>query len=519
MYFDRRLWQFTKGVRLRIAGAVFIGVLAAAVGVARLALLGWLLAKVFQGAPFDTLIMPFAIVAGVMLLRGILEYYRNMVAHRTAAIVQLHIREQLYDKIVTLGPAYLGLERTGAVITSMVDGVEQLETYFGQYLPQFFVAALTPIGIFIFVAFLDMPVAAVLTAFALVTLIAPQLFHRWDRKNSMRRSKAYKAFAAEFLDSVQGLATLKAFGQSTARARLLAEKAHDVFNSTMWVMATNALARGITDTGIAVGAAATLALGAWRVTQGDMSLVALLMILMMGVEVFRPLRELRALMHQGMVAQASAQAVFELQDAQPIVQDAPSPAAVGKLAPTIEFDDVTFSYPGGRTAAHRGLSFKVAAGERIGIVGPSGCGKSSIVRLLLRQYDPQQGAVRVGGQDLRALTLEQIRAQYAVVNQDTYLFHGTVEDHLRLGKPGASQEELEAAARSANAHDFIAALPEGYNTLVGERGMKLSGGQRQRIAIARALLRDAPILILDEALSSVDAENEAVIQQALDRLM
>jgi ATP-binding cassette subfamily C protein CydCD len=519
MYFDTRLWGFTKGVRGRIAWSVLIGILAATVGVARLAMLGWLLAMVFQGAPLEDMLWPFASVAVVMILRGGLEYVRIMIAHRTAAIVQLHIRRQLFDKMIELGPAYLGLERTGAVITSMVDGVEQLETYFGQYLPQLFVATLTPVGIFLFVMFLDLPVALVLTGFALLTLIAPQAFHRMDRKNSKRRSTAYKAFAAEFLDSVQGLATLKAFGQSGSRARMLAEKAHDLFQSTMWVLATNALARGITDVGIAVGAAATLAVGAYRVSEGDMTLAALLIVLMMGVETFRPLRELRSLMHQGMVAQASAQAVFGLLDSEPIVRDAEGASAAERLDPTIEFNDVTFSYPSGRSPAHRGLSFAVAAGERIGVVGPSGCGKSSIVRLLLRQYDPQEGAVRIGGKDLRDLSLDAIRSQLAVVNQDTYLFHGTVEDNLRLGKPDATQEELEGAARSANAHEFIRHLPHGYETVVGERGLRLSGGQRQRIAIARALLRDAPILVLDEALSAVDAENEAIIQDALDRLM
>ncbi len=188
------------------------------------------------------------------------------------------------------------------------------------------------------------------------------------------------------------------------------------------------------------------------------------------------------------------------------------------LSPTIEFDDVRFAYPGGRRPAHDGLSFSVAAGEKIGIVGPSGSGKSSVARLLLRLFDPQSGSVRVGGHDLRNLDPEVLRGLIAVVHQDTYLFHGTVEENLRLGKPDATQAELEQAARDANAHEFIRQLPQGYQTIIGERGVNLSGGQRQRLAIARALLRDSPILILDEALSSVDAENEAVIQQALDRL-
>ena len=218
MYFDRRLWQFTKGVRLRIFWAVVVGLVSASVGVARLALLGWLLAQIFNGASFESLIVPFVAVAAIMLLRGWFEYVRNMVAHKTAATVQVHIRKQLYAKVVELGPAFFGLERTGDVILAMVDGVEQLETYFGQYLPQLFVSALTPIGIFAFVVFLDLPSAVVLTGAALVTMVAAQAFHRWDSRNSMWRSRAYKAFAAEFLDSVQGLGTLKSFGQRV-RAR------------------------------------------------------------------------------------------------------------------------------------------------------------------------------------------------------------------------------------------------------------------------------------------------------------
>ena len=520
MFFDTRLWQFTRGVRLRIAGTVAIGVFASLVGIGRLALLGWLLARVFAGDTFSDLLVPFALVAAVMLLRGWLEHTRAMIAHRTAAMVQLALRKQLYAKVVALGPSYFGLERTGAVMISMIDGVEQLETYFGEYLPQLLVSFLTPVVVFVLLAFFDFPVAAVMFAFAMFTLFAPAAFQRWDAKSSMRRSQAYRGFAAEFLDAIQGLATLKAFGQSTARGKLLAERAHEVFRSTMWVLATNSLTRGLTDTGIAVGSAAVLAFGAWRVTQGEMGLDVLLVVLMMGIEVFRPQRDLRALLHNGMMGRAAADDIFAVLNAHPKIEPPAAPVEPGgPLAPVVEFECVSFAYPGGRRTAHRELSFGVEPGERVGFVGESGAGKSTIVRLLLRFYDPDEGAVRIGEHDLRTLRPDDIYGNVAVVNQDTYLFHGTVEDNLRFGKPDATAEEIEAAARAANAHEFITRLPDGYASVIGERGIRLSGGQRQRIAIARAILRDAPILILDEALSAVDAENEAVIQSALDRLM
>jgi len=188
-----------------------------------------------------------------------------------------------------------------------------------------------------------------------------------------------------------------------------------------------------------------------------------------------------------------------------VVTDQARAADASTLTPTVTFEGVTFAYPGARRIAHDGVSFHVGAGERVAFVGPSGCGKSTVVRLLLRFYDPDAGCVRVGGRDIRALSLADVRQQVAVVSQDTYLFHGTVEENLRMGKADATPAELETAARAADAHDFIARLPQGYATVVGERGVRLSGGQRQRVAIARALLRDAPILVLDEALSSVDA--------------
>ena len=518
MHFDRALWSFTAGVRLRIAWATLIGLLAVGLGMARLMLLAWLIAQVFAGRDLATLILPIAGIAGIMMLRGTFEHARVMVAHETAARVQKHLRRTVYDKIAALGPGAVARRRSGALALSLIDGVERLEVYFGQFLPQFMVSLLAPVLIFAVIAWIDLPVALVMVLAALFALFAPGLWHKHDARRSAQHEEAYSAFAAEFLDSVQGLATLKAFGQSGARAKSLETKAHELFRRTMWVLGLNVLSRGITDSAIACGAATGLALGAFRVGEGLMPMAGLLMILLLGVELFRPMRELRSVLHQGMVGMAAAKGILNILADEPLVKDA-IPAHARPLTPSIAFENVQFRYPGTTRIVHQSLDFRVAAGERIGVVGASGGGKSSIVRLLLRFYDPEKGTIRLGGHNLQHLTFAQIRAMVAVVSQDTFLFHGTIEENIRMGRPDASHAEIEAVAKTANIHGFIATLPQGYDTVVGEKGVKLSGGQRQRVAIARALLRDAPILVLDEALSAVDAENEAVIQEALDRLM
>ena len=524
MYFNRKLWSLTETVRPKILASVVMGLIGSVIGICRLLLLGWLIAKVISGASLAE-IWPLALgTLATMLGYSLWEYQRLMLTHRTAATVQQQLRTSLFDKMVNLGPAYFASRRSGEITNAAVEGVEQLEIYFGRYLPQLFVAAVTPLVIFAIVAQIDLPVASLLLLASLFTLFAPSIFQRWDSANSMRRSRAYKAFASEFLDALQGMVTLKAFGQSKAREAKLAGKAHDLFQTTMWVMATNSLARGITDIGITLGAASALAFSAYRVSEGLMSFDSLLLILLLGVEVFKPLRELRSLMHAGMLAQSAAKQVFNVLDAkEPIVTDKSVDTA--GLTASISFENVTFSYPQrsgqeslGRTV-HDNLNFALQPGQRIGVVGSSGGGKSTIVNLLLRFYAPQFGVIRIGGTDIQALSLAQLRSQFAVVSQDTYLFHGSVRENLSLGSQDASEQQIVAAAKAANADAFIRELPQGYDSIIGERGARLSGGQRQRIAIARALLRDAPILILDEALSSVDAKNEAQIQSALDKLM
>ncbi len=514
-----RLFGMTRGLRLRIAAAALAGLLTVAASIARLALTGIILARVFQGDSFSSLVLPLAILVALILVRGALQHFRDNVSYRTAAETKVALRQRLYQHSLALGPGHFDRRRTGEVTTFLVDGVENLETFFGQYLPQFIVAAIAPLLIFGFMAFLDVWIGLVFVAFALFTLLAPSFIQKANRPRTIARRDAWGAMGAELLDSIQGLGTLKAFGQSKARGELLARRAREVFRTTMWMLAADGASGAATVLGISAGAAVALVWGGVRVSGGELELSALLIILMLGAEVFRPMRELAQLYHQGMTAMSSAEGVFALLDTPVEIRSPAKPAAEGRLDPEITFEEVTFGYEKGRREALHDVSFTLRKGERLGVVGPSGAGKSTLVWLMLRLYDPQRGRVLLGGHDLRELPLDALREHVSVVTQDTYLFQGTVSENLRLGRPDASREELEKAAIAANAHDFITALPNGYDSEIGERGVRLSGGERQRIAIARALLKSAPILLLDEALSNVDAENESVIQEALDRLM
>jgi ABC-type multidrug transport system fused ATPase/permease subunit len=292
-----------------------------------------------------------------------------------------------------------------------------------------------------------------------------------------------------------------------------------LYRATMRILAINLWSTGLMELCITAGAAVALGLGAVLAAQGQLSVGTLLIVLLLGAEVFRPVYDLGRLYHEGLNGISAAEGIFALLADRPEVADPAGAAPARPAGSALRFEGVTFGYDDGSRPALRDFSLEVAPGETLALVGASGAGKTTVVNLLLRHFDPQAGRIAVGGVDLRALPLDRLRACFATVSQDTYLFYGTVRDNLRLARPDADDAALEAAARAARAHDFISRLPAGYDTLVGERGVKLSGGQRQRIAIARALLKDAPLLILDEATSNLDSENEQLIRAAIARLM
>ncbi|HIE56049.1 MAG TPA: ABC transporter ATP-binding protein, partial [Chromatiaceae bacterium] len=339
------------------------------------------------------------------------------------------------------------------------------------------------------------------------------------KKVSKRYWATASQLSAQFLDSLQGLPTLKMFNQSQAQGEHIAAQAEDLRKDTMRLLAVNQVSLFFIDWVATLGTTVLAsALAVWRFQAGALTVGAAIMMVLLSVELARPLILLGAFFHAGAAGIGAAKHIFRALDAEPAVQEAKYPQKPAVAVACVSFDHVSFAYDGGKRQALQDVSFSIDSGETVALVGPSGAGKSTIANLLFRFFDPQEGTVSVSGHDLTALSLDWLRAQLSLVSQDTYLFYGTIAENLRLAKADATDDELETAVRIANIYDFINNLPDGFDTLIGERGLNLSGGQAQRLAIARAVLKDAPIVVLDEATSHVDAVSETAIQAALERL-
>ncbi|HWS84883.1 MAG TPA: ABC transporter ATP-binding protein [Ktedonobacteraceae bacterium] len=529
MMFHRRLlaMALTREVRGYVFSTVALGLAISGAYVGQGVLVAMAVGRILSKATgtlgaMDATVLPLLIGIGLLILvRAGLLWLREVSSIATAAAVKVALRRRLYAHLLVLGPGYLFRTRTGTVQSSMVDGVEALEAYLGSYVPQSFVALLAPALILWYLFTLDPLVGLLTLVCVLLVPFGPPLYKRILGERGLRHWNAYTALNAQFLDSMQGMTTLKAFNASTRRGQELQTESVTLYRATMAQIAVSLLGNGIVGLAMGAGTGLAIGVGAIHLATGVLPLSALLTILFLVGECFRPLVDLSTYWHLGYTGLSAATGIFALLDARPEVSEYPRlvRTASREVAPTVTFCGVTFAYDGGQRPALRELSFTIASGETVALVGRSGAGKTTVVSLLLRFFDPQTGQITLNGHNLREYSLDTLRGMIAVVAQDTYLFHGTVAENLRLGKLHATPAELEAAARTANAHTFITALPQGYETMIGERGLKLSGGERQRIAIARALLKDAPILILDEATSSVDAANEAVIQEALERLI
>jgi ABC-type multidrug transport system fused ATPase/permease subunit len=459
-------------------------------------------------------------IAALIAVRAGLLWLLEISAIRIASIIKQSLRHRLYTHLLALGPGYVAGERTGTVQTTLVDNVEALEIYLGKYIPQTLVALIAP-ALLLVVMFAIHPLIGGITVVAfLIVIFGPKLWEDQLAERGLKHWHAWRDFKSQLLDSMQGMTTLKAFNVSERQGRMLQQEADRLCKAVTAENTTSLISTGILGFGWTAGATLSVGVGALLYADGSLSMTALLIVLLLSRECFRPLVDLSKAWHLGFTGIAAADTIFALLDTKPEIAEAADSIAASPTdtAPAIAFRHVSFAYHQETRPALHDLSFMIAPGETVALVGRSGAGKSTAAALLLRFFDPQRGCITLDGRDIRDYSLATLRRMMAIVAQDTYLFYGSVADNLRLGKPDATLDDLEAAARMANIHEFIMSLPDGYNTLVGERGLKLSGGERQRIAIARAILKDAPILILDEATASVDAANEAAIQEAIDRL-
>jgi ABC-type multidrug transport system fused ATPase/permease subunit len=406
-----------------------------------------------------------------------------------------------------------------------VADVETLELFFAHNIPLTAVAVLVPTTIILYIATRAWPVAIMLAALALVAALVPRLVKRPIERQSDVLRRELGEVNALFVDSLQGLPTLTAFGQIDAQTVAIGAASRRAGTASVAVARLGGLQSGASE--LVAGAALLVVLlaGGATVVAGQLTFQSFVVLFVLSIQLFQPILQLNDLFEKLHPALAAARRIFAILEAAPQVVDRAADATLppgwggarGGLA--LAFDGVTFAYAPELSPAVRDVSFTVPAGQCAALVGHSGAGKSTIVHLLQRFWDPQDGRILLGDVDLRALSLAVLRDQIAVVAQDVYLFNTSIAENLRLGRPDATLADVEAAARAANAHEFIAALPDGYDTVVGERGARLSGGQKQRLAISRALLKDAPVLLLDEATSSVDTETETLIQEALGRLM
>ena len=517
MHFSWQLIALTAGVRWHIAFIVLLGLLVIGTSLLSLVFVGHAIGSVFRGESLGDVWPQLAAAAGAAGARFLFLYAQDTVGMATSVLVKAELRTRVYQHLLLLGPGYLERRRTGELVAHAVDGVESLEIYFGKYLPQLIVTVVAPVGILIYLWTLHPAIALTLGVTFPLAFIVPMIFQKVTHRAGRGHWQAWANLSSLVIDSLQGLPTLKAFARSKDRAREIEHEAASLYRATMKALLVNLWSSGLREFVIAGGVALALAIGAQQVADGQIGVRSLVIVLLLGREIFRPLNELSMLHHQGLNGVAASVGIFTLLEQTPEVKEPVRPAAAPRDF-SIRFEGVTFGYDDGHRPALQDLDLTVESGQTVALVGPSGVGKTTVLSLLLRYFDPQQGRVLIGGVDIRELPLDVLRTLYASVNQETYLFSGTIAENIRLARHGADLAAVEAVARAASAHDFITELPNGYDTEVGERGLLLSGGQRQRIAIARALLKDAPILLLDEPTSSVDAANEEVIQKAIHDL-
>lgn len=527
-----RLFANLTGASILLYAAVGVGLVAAALFALQAILLSVVVAGVFLDSQTLADVLPLlGLLLALLLVRMAAVWTGDVLAQQAANRVKTRLRVQLLERLVTMGPARLQAagERSGELVNTVAQGVEALDEYVALFLPARYLAALAPLFVFLLVLILDPPTTLVLLFAGPMLLMMLALIGGRARAITNRRFLELSWMSAFFLDVLQGIATLKMFGRSREQADNIEIISQHYGKTTMEVLAT-AFQTSLVMEWAATAATALVALEvSYRLMAGHLPFSQALAVLLLTPEFFLPLRQMALRYHSGAAGAAAAERIFALLDGDAPAAPAPAaspatPATVALPASfAVHFARVSYTYPAvqgqERAPALIDFSLTIPAGRTVALVGPSGAGKSTVANLLLRFIDPLAGTITAGGLPLAGLDPAAWRSQIAWVPQLPHLFYGSVLENIRLARPAADLEEVIAAAQAAHAHQFISALPQGYHTPLGERGARLSGGQAQRIALARAFLKDAPLLILDEATAHLDPRSEALIADSLARLL
>lgn len=511
------------GIYGYLATAILLGAISGGLLITQDYYLSRVINNVFLEAQSLRQVWPFMLVIlALILARSLLSWFTRVLTNTLAGRVKLSLRERILRHLFALGPAYARGERSGELITTTLDGVEALDPYVSQYLPQVFLSIIVPAIVLVTVFFIDVPSAIILLIMAPFLPFLMALVGMMAGAETKRRWQTLRLMSAHFLDVLQGLTTLKLFGRSEAEEEQVRSVSEQFRRATMGTLRIAFFSSFVLEEAATISTAIIAVEVGLRLLIGEMAFQPALFILLIAPEFFQPLRQLGAKYHAGMNGSAAAQRINEILATPPYAPESAQSQCEQSNQPlltagSIRFEHVSYSYDGQRPALHT-VSFHITSGQKVALVGPSGAGKSTIAHLLLRFIQADSGTISVNGTPLEDISLQQWRKQIAWVPQHPYLFHASVADNIRLGCPQASMEEVIEAAKRAYAHDYISALPEQYETLIGERGSRLSGGEAQRISLARAFLKDAPLLILDEATSFLDPMNEAQILDAIARL-
>ncbi len=520
MNVDKRLLHEAKAVRTGFMVTITLGFLGGVATVLQARYVSDIINDAFlEHATLAWLQPLFISLLLVIGSRALFIWGSAIAANRVAGAVKQSLRERLLTHIVALGPTYASRERTGELSNTIVEGIEALDAYFNQYLPQLAWAALVPLTVLFFVLPRDPLSGVVLFLTAPIIPVFMVLIGKLADNLTKKQWHSLSRMSAHFLDVLQGLTTLKILGRSREQIATIAAISERFRQTTLGVLRVAFLSALVLELVATISTAVIAVEVGLRLLYGHMVFREAFFVLLLAPEFYLPLRMLGTRFHAGMSGVAAAKRIFA-------VLETPLPATtavpIGTLPPSrldIRFHDVYFAYEEGERPALRGVSLHIPARKKVALVGPTGAGKSSIAHLLLRFIEPDQGEISVNGVPLASLPADVWRQQVAWVPQRPYLFHDSVAANIRIGRPTASREAVLRAAQLAHVHEFVASLPAGYDTIIGEQGSRFSGGQDQRIALARAFLKNAPLLILDEATSNLDPENEALLQEATLSLM